>query len=122
MIPRDSLPEDAADWRGIAVTLPPLANGLESSCPREPDVFEYIQMESGDYDQADRSRLRFERTAQGGDARYWLWTYRESDGQVCFITCRADSDGATCLSLAEPNGLNQEQFLLADYYGEIYWS
>jgi hypothetical protein len=79
-------------------------------------------MESADLDEAAKSRLHFERSAQVADARYWLWTYRESDGEVCFVTCRADADGSTCLSLAEPNGLSQEQFLLADYYGEIYWS
>ena len=64
----------------------------------------------------------FVRTAQVGDARYWLWSYKESDGEAKFVTCRVASDGSIELALASANGLNAEQFLLAEYYDEVYWA
>ncbi len=123
MIPREDLPDDAADWSGVDVVLARLADDSAASCPVSPDnLFEYIQVESGDIDAADRARLRFVRTAKVSNARYWLWQYTESDGEKCFVTCREDQDGATTLGFSSPNGLSEEQYLLAEYYDEIYWS
>lgn len=82
----------------------------------------YVRMESADTDSAEEASLLFLRTARIGEASYWLWSYTESDGVVCFVTCRQNDDGSNMLSLAEPNGLSPEQYLLADYYDEIYWS
>jgi hypothetical protein len=55
------------------------------------------------------------------DAQYWLWSYTEADGEKVFVTCRVDPDSSTCVGLANPNGLSAEQFLLAEYYDEVYW-
>lgn len=123
MIPRDQLPEDAADWSGASIFWERLDLDCAASCPETEDqVFEYVRMESADSDDADRARLRFARTAQVGDSKYWLWEYTESDGQVCFVFLRVDPDGSILLGLADANGLSHAQFLLADYYDEIYWS
>src|SRR5262245_6676131 len=122
VIPRHHLPEDPADWSTIAVAFPRLADDLEHSCPCSPDeVFEYVQTESGDLDDASRSRLVFLRTAQVAQAKFWLWSYTESEGEELFVTCRVDPDGMATLGVATPNGLNAEQFLLAEYYDEVYW-
>jgi hypothetical protein len=123
MISREDLPDDAAAWTGVAVTFERLSNDSAESCPRsEDDVFEYVRMESADTDAAERTRLRFVRTARVADAQYWMWEYSEADGDVCYVIFRRNPDGSTYLGLTEPNGLSHEQYLLADYYDEIYWS
>ena len=122
MIARDKLPEDAADWADIAIALPRLTRDAPGSCPCSPDeIFAYVQKESADLEDADRSRLVFVRTALVADAQYWLWSYTEADGENLFVTCRLDSDGTT-VGLASPNGLGPEQFILAEYYDEVHWS
>jgi hypothetical protein len=123
MISRDSLPKDAAEWSSIYVSLPRLSADSAESCPATfDDIFNYVSIESADVDSADKARLIFLRTAKISHARYWLWRYTESDGKVSFVAFREDSSGSTTLVLASPNGLSEEQFLLADYYSEIYWS
>lgn len=123
MLSRSDLPDDAAEWGSVAVSLPRLNPDSSEQCPySEDDVFDYVQTESGDTDRADRQRFVFLRTAQVANTRYWLWEYTESDGERVFVTCSVDGEGSTCLGLAEPNGLSDAQFLLADYYDEIYWS
>jgi len=123
VIPRDKLPEDSSDWSEVAVSFPRLPEDRAQSCPCSIDeIFAYVKTESGDRDQANLNRLTFVRTAQVGDARYWLWSYKESDGEAKFVTCRVASDGSIELALASANGLNAEQFLLAEYYDEVYWA
>jgi hypothetical protein len=122
VIPRHDLPEDAADWSAVAVSLPRLDHDAPDSCPcSAAEIFEYVQMESADVDRADPNRLVFLRTAQVGEVRFWLWFYTDADGEEVFVTCRVDADGSTNLGLASRNGLNAEQFLLAEYYDEVYW-
>lgn len=123
MIQPDELPDDAADWSSVAVQFPVLPNDNPASCPgSEDEVFEYVQTESGDVDEAVRDRLMFCRTAKVADTQYWVWKYTESDGEEVLVTYRLDPDGSTTLGLANANGLSLDQFLLADYYGEVYWS
>jgi hypothetical protein len=122
VIPRHKLPDDAADWSAVAVSFVRLDHDAPDSCPCSADeVFEYVQAESADLDHADRNRLLFLRTAQVGDARFWLWSYTDEENEEVFVTCRLDADGSTTLGLASRNGLNAEQFLLAEYYDEVYW-
>jgi hypothetical protein len=122
VIAREKLPDDAADWADVTVAFPRLTRDAPSSCPcSSEEVFAYVQKESADLENADPSRLVFVRTALVADAQYWLWSYAEADGEDLFVTCRVDSDGAT-LGLASPNGLSPEQFILAEYYDEVYWS
>ncbi len=123
MIPREQLPADAADWKDVVVSFERLALDSAESCPvPEDEIFEYVQMESADTDEAERSGLRFLRTAAVGEVEYWMWEYQESSGQQCYVTCSKKEDGSTCLGLAEPNGLSPEQYMLAEYYNEVYWS
>jgi hypothetical protein len=123
MIRREDLPEDAADWKSVTVAFDRLEPDREDTCPEDRDeIREYAGMESADTDPAEDAALKFLRTARVGDASYWLWAYTESEGTVCFVAFRKNDDGSTCLGLAEPNGLSAEQYLLADYYGEVYWS
>ncbi|MEX0654288.1 MAG: hypothetical protein WD534_17655 [Phycisphaeraceae bacterium] len=123
MLSRQELPEDAANWTTVQVCFDRLAPDREEACPiAREEVMNYVRMESADTDSAEEASLLFLRTARIGEASYWLWSYTESDGVVCFVTCRQNDDGSNMLSLAEPNGLSPEQYLLADYYDEIYWS
>lgn len=122
LIRREELPDDAADWHSVKISFDRLTDDGPGSCPEsEDEIFAYVAMESADGDEADRSRFRFLRTAQVGDARYWLWEYTEDDGQVCYASFRLSRDGSSTTGLAEPNGLSPEQYLLADYYDEVYW-
>lgn len=50
------------------------------------------------------------------------WSYTESTGTTCFVAFRRNANGATMLVLTETNGLSPEQYLLADYYNEVYWA
>jgi|GEM_PF-1792946 len=121
MIPRNELPDDAADWRNIDVEFPTLEPNTAESCPNYPDeVMSYVNMESGDVGQANIERLAFVRTALVGRAKYWLWIYTEEDGATdCVVYSKG---GPAILSLAAPSGLSAEQYLLAEYYSEVYWA
>ena len=123
MISRQQLPEDASNWTSVSVSFPRLTEDTADSCPTpEDEVFDYVRMEAADAEKAKRNRLRFVRTACVGDVKYWLWEYVEADGQLCYVVCRKRRSGTPDFNLSEPNGLSHEQYLLADYYGEIYWS
>ena len=105
------------------MSFPRLANDSPRSCPdTEDEIFDYVQTESADTDAAERERLRFVRTARVADADFWLWEYTESDGELCYVTFQRHPDGSSMLGLASPNGLSHEQYLLAEYYDEVYWS
>jgi len=123
MISRQDLPDDAAEWTNVFVSFPHLEQDTADSCPAsEDEIFDYVQMESTDLESAERSRLRFVRTAHVADVSYWLWEYTDEDRQVCYVFFRQNLNSSTVLGLTEPNGLSHEQYLLADYYEEVYWS
>ena len=107
----------------MAISFGRLQDDTPDRCPvSEEEVFEYVRMESADSDESDKSRLEFLRTAVVTNVKYWVWKYTEIDGLAQFVTVKAAPDDSSRLSLAEPNGLSLEQFLLADYYDEVYWS
>ena len=124
MIPsRNELPEDAADWVSVNIDLPRLSPDSVETCPLSLDqVFDYIKLESGDTDSASRHRLSFVRTALVDSEKYWLWKYVESDGAECFVLVRQGGGGRLMTTLTNSNGLSAEQYLLADYFDEVYWS
>lgn len=123
MIPRSELPKNAADWTDIEISFPRLADDTADSCPVSlHEIMNHVRMESADVGGADPGRLVFIRTAKVGKASFWLWSYHESDGQKCYVVLQTVSDGSNVLGLSEPNGLSPEQYLLADYYDEVYWS
>ena len=122
MIGRDQLPHDAADWVQIQVSLPRLDEDTADSCPASlAELMDYVRMESADTADAETERLTFLRTAKVEECSYWLWTYTESDGDSNYVVFRQNPDGSTKLGLSGPNGLSPEQYLLADYYDEVYW-
>src|SRR5262245_54621798 len=122
MIPRKNLPDDAAEWTSVSVSFPRLEQDSVDSCPvMEDRVFDYVRLESADRDKSERIRLRFVRTARVADVSYWLWEYTEEDGQLCYVCFRQNADGSTVLGISESNNLSHEQYLLADYYDEVYW-
>jgi len=122
VIERHLLPDDAAEWANVSIEFPRFAVDSPRSCPRtEDEIFEYVTYESGDGDSADRTRLRFLRTAHVEEQKFWLWEYVESDGVLSYILVQACANGRNLLGLTEANGLNAEQYILAAYYDEIYW-
>lgn len=122
MIPRDQLPEDAEDWKDVKVDLDFLLKNAEESCPASrKEIMEYVQMESGDTDDASEESLNFMRTALVEKNECWLWKYVESDGEICYVTFWKTADGETILGLSSANSLSPEQFILAEYYDEVYW-
>jgi len=123
VIKRNELPDDAADWTKVDVSFQRLDDDSEISCPASRNrIFEYVRIESADTNKAASDRLAFLRTARIGKTKYWLWNYTESDGEMTYVFFRQNPDGSTVLGLSGPNGLSPEQYLLADYYDEIYWS
>jgi len=84
-------------------------------------IFDYLNLESADYQTADRFRFRFARTAKIKDRRYWLWEYTESNGEKVYVYVESKWP-RTILSLRSANGLSPEQFLLADFYDKLDWS
>jgi hypothetical protein len=123
LIDRDRLPEDAADWNDVIIEFPRLRNNSAESCPRkEREIFEYVCTESADLEKSDRKRFRFLRTARIKAQRCWLWEYVERDGVRNYVLIQADAKRNIRLSINEANGLSPEQFILAAYYDEVYWS
>ncbi|MDP1658719.1 MAG: hypothetical protein Q8L73_05135 [Methylotenera sp.] len=124
MIPlRSELPEDAADWGSVNVDFPRLTPDSAETCPLSLDqVFDYIKIESGDIDSASRNSLSFIRTAIIDSEKYWLWKYVESDETECFVLVRQGYEGRLMTSLTNSNNLSAGQYLLADYFDEVYWS
>jgi len=121
MIPREKLPDDPMEWTDINVSFPHLAPDSSESCPQtKEEILEYVARESADLDQAKEARLKFLRTAQVSDARYWLWSYEEEDGEVCYVALRQKKDSEH-LSLSSTSGLSPEHYLLAHYYNMVYW-
>ena len=122
MIERDKLPEDAVDWKGVTVDFPRLADDTEESCPESrSEIMGYVRMESADAVDATEESLKFHRTALVGKDKCWLWIHTESDGEVCYVTFWKKSNGGTLLGLSGANGLSPEQYMLAEYYEEVYW-
>lgn len=91
-------------------------------CPRDvEELVHYLRIESADLDDTEPDRLRFVRSAALGSARAWIWEYTQADGEVTYVTVHLASNGDSTLSVASPNGLTHEQYLLAEHYGAVYW-
>ena len=122
LIPRDQLPYDAKDWNNVEIDFTYLPENTEKSCPMSRDeVTEYVRMESADTDKASEESLIFFRTAIVEKDFCWLWKYTESDGQLCYVTYWIRSNLRIEIGLSDNNGLSPEQYILAEYYDEVYW-
>jgi hypothetical protein len=122
VISRKDLPEDAADWTNVSVDFERLEPDDASACPCPmEEIVEYIRDESADLDDAREEQVQFLRTAQIGKVKYWIWRYTESDGEACYLTVSDAPGGISNMGLSAANGLSPEQYMLADYFEEIYW-
>ncbi len=118
MIPLEEMPADNADLANLDIRFPCLQPDTADTCPVSlDDLISYLRRESSDYESVTTSQLQFLRTAQVADHRYWIWSFRESDGSDCFATASQAPDGTTCLGYDENHyGLTPEQFMLGDYH------
>ena len=118
--PRDTLPKDLDKWKEVQVSLPRLPQDSPQSCP-DPlsEIMAYVRIESADGRRAKRESLKFVRTAEVGDSRYWLWTYTESGGEICYVYFREQAGRGSELSLQGTRSLTPEQFMLANHYDKL---
>ena len=118
MIPFEEMPADNAELANVEVQFPRLHPDTADSCPVSlNDVVSYLRLESPDYESVEANQLQFLRTAQVADQRYWIWSFRESDGSDCFVTVSQSRDGTTCTGYDQNYyGLTPEQFMLGDYH------
>lgn len=118
MIPFEAMPEDNAKLASIAIAFPRLEPDTASSCPIPmDDVLEYLRVESPDGDAVQVKQLRFLRTAQVAEQRYWIWAFQEADGTDCYVTVSVSPGGESCVGYdANHYGLSPDQFLLGDYH------
>ena len=123
---RDERPEDPKDWKGIKVSLPRLA---VETCPISmSELLEYINMESSEPGSATAKSLKLLRTADTGGTACWIWAYKESSGQLSYLTYRELPSGKRVLGMASASPewndfkLTPEQYLLAQHYDLVYWS
>jgi hypothetical protein len=112
------MPEDNADLASFAVEFEQLDPNTAETCPISlEDIVDYLRCESPDGDAVQTSELDFLRTALVADHRYWIWSFRESDGSDCFVTVALSPDGTRCIGYDEnDHGLTPEQFMLGEYH------
>jgi hypothetical protein len=114
------LPEDNEDLSGVAVDLPRLVDDSVSSCPVGiEELLDYLEVEVPGGDSLKAEDLAFLRTAELGDARYWIWSFHEpAGGALAYATVRLDPDGTQTRSYEGDNyGLSPEQFLVGEHCG-----
>jgi hypothetical protein len=90
-----NLPEENEDLSGITVDIPRLNDDTMSSCPVGLDeLLDYLELEVPNGGSLKAEDLLFLRTAELGDARYWIWSFREPDGgELAYATVRLDPNG-----------------------------
>jgi len=112
------MPEDNAELANVVIEFPLLQPNTAESCPIPiADVVDYLRLESPDGETVHPGQLRFLRTAQVADQRYWIWAFQESDDSACYATVSVSPDGSTCTGYDENYyGLTPEQFMLGDYH------
>lgn len=97
------------------MSLPYLSPNDAASCPVSvEEIMAYVRLESSDGDHARPDRLEFVRTALVGEAKYWVWTYTESDATECYVFFRQREDGGTLTALTGSLGSSSvEDYLMA---------
>jgi hypothetical protein len=68
-------------------------------------------MESADCENSRREWLRFLRTAEIDGDKFWLWTYTESGGVLCYVYAHQRANGRRILGLLSAAGRTPEGFL-----------
>ena len=102
MIERGQLPKNNADLVKVDVEFPRLQPDTVAACPVSiEEVVEYLRAESPDGEAVHSQQLRFIRTAQVAEQKYWIWSFRESDGSDCYVTVSVGPDGGSCIGYEE---------------------
>ena len=115
MISYEDMPEDNADIAKIEIDFPRLPDDTAASCPCPVhEIIDYLHLEG---ETVTANDLEFIRTAQVEDHRYWIWRFRDEDGEECYVTVWFRSDRTQCVGYNDNYyGLTPEQFILADYH------
>lgn len=129
MISRDKLPDDPKDWHDIVVELQRLQPDNAESCPLPvSELLEYVDIESSEPGTANIDSLTFLRTARIGDTKCWIWSFTETNGELCYVTYRQSPEDSNALGMSgaspeydEGLQLTPEQYLLAEHYDLVYW-
>jgi hypothetical protein len=118
MISYDEMPEDNTELANIEIDFPLLMSNTAESCPiRMAEIVDYLRVESPDYDAIQATQLHFLRTAQVAEKGYWIWSFEESDGQICYVTVSITPNRSANISYDDNYfGLSPEQFMLGDYH------
>jgi hypothetical protein len=114
----DQMPHDNADLAALDVHFDRLPDDTADSCPVSMgDVLRYLADEAPGGEQLEPADLVFRRTALIGDARYWIWTFREPDGgDPAYVTVAACAGSTTVGYDTDYYGLSPEQFMLGDFH------
>jgi hypothetical protein len=113
------MPDDNADLSTVTVTFPRLPDDSAAGCPVPvSDLLEYLAMEVPDGDSLSAEQLTFLRTADVEGTQYWIWRFREPDGDNAYATVSVAPGGSrTTIGYdADYYGLTPEQFILGDYH------
>jgi hypothetical protein len=118
MLSIDEMPDDNADLSALIVEFPSLEPNSPISCPVSFDeIVDYLRVESSDLDEVEEEQLQFLRTAQVAEHKYWIWSFKESDGTDCYVTVSLTPDGVICTGYDENfYNLTPEQYMLAEYH------
>jgi hypothetical protein len=113
------MPEDNADLGTLLVEFPRLDPDTASSCPvLLEELLDYLSDEVPGGERLRPDDLRFLRTAQVADQRYWIWSFSEPDGgDLAYATVALGPGGTQTVGYeTDYYGLTPEQFMLGDYH------
>jgi hypothetical protein len=125
--PRDQLPKS---WKGLqrcTFDLPFLTPNDASICPVPMSaILQYLDVEAPGGSESGSSRViqfdvRFVRTALVNSSKYWLWGFKDEDGNDCYVTVQVEPNGQEILGEDQSFGLTPERWLVLDYYGDEDW-
>ena len=119
MLNADEMPDDNADLATVVVSFPRLADDSAAGCPvLMSDLLEYLAMEVPDGESLSADDLKFIRTADVEGTSYWIWRFREPDGNNAYATVSVRRGGSqpTIGYDADYYGLTPEQFILGNYH------
>jgi hypothetical protein len=127
--PRNQLPKSWKGLKNFTFDLPLLVPNDPVSCPRtREEILEYLDVEAPGGAESGAENivpfeLKFIRTAQVNESKYWLWSFKGDEGLDCYVAVQ-QVHGQSILGFDETFGLTPEQWLVMDYYdheGEAEW-
>ena len=114
-----TLPDENERLAEVQVELARLSDDTPASAPLTiGELMKYLALEVPGGDKLTTVDLEFQRTADLGDAQYWVWSLFEPDtGDRAFAIIRQDPDGSLRSYDTDYYGLSAEQFVLGHYCG-----